>query len=284
MAPDHFDVVIIDEFHHAAAPTYQALLEHLQPRELIGLTATPERADGLPVLHWFDDRIAAELRLWDAIDQQRLVPFAYYGIHDGVDLRDIPWRRGQGYDTTALSNVYTSNDAWVRLVYNHLVEHVDDVSTMRCFGFCVGVRHAEYMAEQFSRLGVVAVALSGNSSDEERSSALRRLAEGSVQVVFTVDLFNEGVDVPSVDTILMLRPTESATLFLQQLGRGLRKSVGKSACTVLDFVGTHRQEFRFDLRYRGLLGGTQEGPRKCGEGGLPVPSRRMPSAPGPRRL
>jgi Type III restriction enzyme, res subunit len=108
LAADHFDVVIIDEFHHAAAPSYRALLEHLSPRELLGLTATPERADGLPILHWFDDRIAAELRLWDAIEQHRLTPFAYYGIHDGIDLKSVPWRRGQGYDTAALSNVYTA--------------------------------------------------------------------------------------------------------------------------------------------------------------------------------
>ena len=113
---DHFDVVIIDEFHHAAANSYRSLIERLEPKELLGLTATPERADGLPILHWFGDRIAAELRLWDAIEQHRLVPFAYYGIHDGVDLRQVPWRRGQGYDPTALSNVYTSNDAWARFV------------------------------------------------------------------------------------------------------------------------------------------------------------------------
>ena len=105
---DHFDVVVIDEFHHAAATSYRSLIERLQPKELLGLTATPERADGLPILHWFGDRIAAELRLWGAIEQHRLVPFAYYGIHDGVDLRQVPWRRGQGYDPTALSNVYTS--------------------------------------------------------------------------------------------------------------------------------------------------------------------------------
>ena len=112
---DHFDVVIVDEFHHAAAASYRRALEHLQPAELLGLTATPERSDALPILHWFDDRIAAELRLWDAIDQQHLAPFVYYGIHDGVDLRDVPWRRGQGYEIDALTNTYTSSDAWARL-------------------------------------------------------------------------------------------------------------------------------------------------------------------------
>jgi DNA or RNA helicases of superfamily II len=254
LQPDHFDVVVVDEFHHAAASTYRRLIEHLQPRELLGLTATPERADGLPVLHWFDDRIAAELRLWDAIEQHRLAPFAYYGIHDGVDLRDVPWRRGRGYDVIALSGVYTSDDAWARFVYKQLDAHVDDIGSMCCLGFCVSVEHARHMARIFRTLGVSAVALSGESADGERQSALRDLAAGRVQVIFSVDLFNEGVDVPAVDTILMLRPTESPVLFLQQLGRGLRKAPDKAACTVLDFVGTHRKEFRFDLRYRALLG------------------------------
>jgi superfamily II DNA or RNA helicase/HKD family nuclease len=257
LSPDHFDVVIVDEFHHAAAASYRFLMEKLKPRQLLGLTATPERADGLPILHWFGDRIAAELRLWDAIEQYRLVPFAYYGIHDGVDLREIPWRRGHGYDDVALTKVYTSDEAWVRFVLKQLESHVDDIATMRCLGFCVSVAHAHYMAAQFQQLGVAAVALVGTTPDADRRAALRGLADGEVQVLFSVDLFNEGVDVPAVDTLLMLRPTESATLFLQQLGRGLRTAQGKSICTVLDFVGMHRREFRFDLRYRALLGGSR---------------------------
>ena len=122
--PAHFDIVIVDEFHHAAAQSYQTLLEHVKPVELLGLTATPERSDGLPILDWFDGRIAAELRLWDAIDQQRLVAFAYYGIHDGLDLRDIPWRRGRGYDVEGLSNLLTANDASARFVLKELENRV----------------------------------------------------------------------------------------------------------------------------------------------------------------
>lgn len=266
---DHFDVVIVDEFHHAAAQSYRRLLDHLQPRELLGLTATPERSDGLPILHWFDDRIAAELRLWDAIDEHRLSPFVYYGIHDGVDLRQVPWRRGRGYDVAALSDVYTSNDIWARFVVQQVVAHVDDMTTMRCLGFCVSVDHARYMARQFTSHGIRAVAVWGDSSEQERAAALRGLADGSVQVVFSVDLFNEGVDVPAVDVVLMLRPTESATLFLQQLGRGLRIAEGKSFCTVLDFVGQHRREFRFDLRYRALLGGSRTELERAIERGFP---------------
>ncbi|MDQ6617458.1 MAG: DUF3427 domain-containing protein [Actinomycetota bacterium] len=256
LMPDHFDVVIIDEFHHAAASSYRQLLDCLTPKELLGLTATPERSDGLPILHWFDDRIAAELRLWDAIDQQHLAPFLYFGIHDGLDLRQIPWRRGRGYDIDALSVAYTSSDAWARLVVQEVAQHADPGS-MRCLGFCVSIDHARFMAQHFNRHGIAAVAVWGDSPRAEREAALRDLADGRVRAVFSVDLFNEGVDVPVVDTVLMLRPTESPTLFLQQLGRGLRQAKGKTFCTVLDFVGTHRKEFRFDRRYRALLGGTR---------------------------
>ena len=269
LAADHFDVVVVDEFHHAAAPSYRFIMEELRPRELLGLTATPERSDGLPILHWFGDRISAELRLWDAIEQHRLVPFAYYGIHDGVDLTDVPWRRRRGYDEAALTEVYTSDKAWARFVLRQLDRHVDNLSAIRCLGFCVSVAHARYMADRFREFGLTAVAVSGQTSDAERRSALRDLRDGKVQVVFSVDLFNEGVDVPTVDTVLMLRPTESATLFLQQLGRGLRTARGKTICTVLDFVGAHRREFRFDLRYRALLGGSRRELQRAVEDGFP---------------
>jgi superfamily II DNA or RNA helicase/HKD family nuclease len=255
--PRHFDVVIVDEFHHAAAATYRALLDHVRPTELLGLTATPERADGLPVLDWFEGRIAAELRLWDAIDQHRLVPFAYYGIHDGLDLRDIPWRRGRGYDVDRLSNLFTSNDAWARLVVKEVARRADDPARMRALGFCVSVDHARFMARVFRDAGIAATAIWSDTPDDERRRALKDLAERHVNVVFSVDLFNEGVDVPAVDTLLMLRPTDSPTLFLQQLGRGLRRSPAKTSCTVLDFIGHHRSEFRFDRRLRALLGGTR---------------------------
>lgn len=267
--PDHFDVVIVDEFHHAAAPSYRVLLEHLQPRELLGLTATPERSDGLPLLGWFDHRIAAELRLWDAIDQHRLTPFVYYGVHDGLDLRDIPWRRGRGYDVDALSNLFTANDVWARQVLSQLEARVDNLRNMRCLGFCVSVDHARFMARVFQAAGVAATAIWSDSSEEERRTALTDLAAGRVKVVFSVDLFNEGVDVPVVDTLLLLRPTDSPTLFLQQLGRGLRRSHGKTVCTVLDFVGTHRKEFRFDRRFRALLGGSLKELKQHVEAGFP---------------
>lgn len=269
LAPDHFDVVIVDEFHHAAAPSYRALLEHVQPIELLGLTATPERSDGLPVLGWFDHRIAAELRLWDAIDQHRLSPFVYYGIHDGLDLREVPWRRGRGYDVESLSTLLTADDVWARRVLSQLAERVDAPRRMRALGFCVSVEHARYMARVFCDAGIPAKAIWADSPDEERRAALTDLAGRNVNVVFSVDLFNEGIDVPVVDTLLLLRPTDSPTLFLQQLGRGLRRSQGKTVCTVLDFVGHHRSEFRFDRRFRALLGGSRKDLTEQIEAGFP---------------
>ncbi|MGE3655170.1 MAG: DEAD/DEAH box helicase family protein [Mycolicibacterium sp.] len=209
LPPDHFDVVIVDEFHHAAAPSYRRLLDHVEPVELLGLTATPERSDDLSILHWFDDRIAAELRLWDAIDQQRLTPFMYFGIYDGLDLTDIPWRRGRGYDLEALSNLYTSTDAWARTVLQEVMRLADSPRTMRALGFCVSIDHARFMSKLFNEHGIPAVAVWGDSVSAERVAALKDLAKGTIRVVFSVDLFNEGVDVPTVDTILMLRPTES---------------------------------------------------------------------------
>ncbi|MEZ4301327.1 MAG: DEAD/DEAH box helicase family protein [Polyangiaceae bacterium] len=256
--PHHFDVVIIDEFHHAAAPSYRALLEHVRPVELLGLTATPERADGLPLLGWFDDRIAAELRLWDAIDQHRLAPFVYYGSFLDIDLRGVPWRRGRGYDVQGLSDVLTGDDIRARRIVAELSRRVDSPARMRALGFCVSVEHARFMARVFQDAGINAVAIWGDSPASEREEALRALAERRVNIVFSVDLFNEGIDVPSIDTLLLLRPTDSPTLFLQQLGRGLRKHEAKTVCTVLDFVALHRAEFRMDRRFSALLGGTRK--------------------------
>ena len=269
LEPDHFDVVVVDEFHHAAARSYRKLLNHLAPRQLLGLTATPERADNLPILDWFDGRIAAELRLWDAIDQQYLSPFEYYGIHDAADLRKVPWVRGRGYDVHGLENVYTADEHWARQVLAQLERRVDDIRKVRVLGFCVSVKHARFMARVFQEAGVASAAVWGDSPDGERREALEGLRDGSIQVLFSVDLFNEGVDLPTLDTLLLLRPTQSATLFLQQLGRGLRKAKGKRSCLVLDFVGLHRAEFRFDIPLRALLGGGRKDVERQVQQGFP---------------
>ncbi|WP_170317279.1 DEAD/DEAH box helicase family protein, partial [Acrocarpospora corrugata] len=231
--PTTFDMVIVDEFHHAEAPTYTRLLNHLNPRVLLGLTATPERTDGQDLRHWFGGRTAVELRLWEAIERQLLVPFQYFGVHDGVDLSAVPWKRGQGYDLARLSNVFTGNDARVRLVVETLRRKVGDVSRMRAIGFCVSIEHAEYMAERFNELGIPALAITSRTPRARQNEGLQALRSRQVNIVFSVDLFNEGVDIPSIDTVLFLRPTDSATVFLQQLGRGLRLDRGKACLTVL---------------------------------------------------
>lgn len=253
--PGAFDMVIVDEFHHGAAPTYRRLLEHFKPKELLGLTATPERSDGQDqeILDtYFDGRFAAELRLWDAIDGAMLCPFQYFGVHDDVDLSRLQWKRG-GYDQGEIENLYTGNDARVAKVLTSIKDIVADPLRMRALGFCVSVAHAHYMADTFRQAGIPSVAVSGDTPTAEREAALADLRVGNVNCVFAVDLFNEGIDVPAIDTVLFLRPTESATVFLQQLGRGLRRTGGKACLTVLDFIGNQHTKFRFDRRLQALL-------------------------------
>lgn len=248
---DAFDVVVIDEFHHAEAQTYRRILDHLKPRELLGLTATPERADGTDVRAFFDYRTAAELRLWDAIDSGLLTPFHYFGVSDGTDLRRLAWRAGQ-YDARDLDAVYTGNDARASIVLQQVRDKILDPGRMRALGFCVSVDHARYMARVFEQAGLAARALHADTRQDERDAAFADLRAGRVQALFAVDLFNEGLDLPEVDVVLMLRPTQSATIFLQQLGRGLRITEDKPVLTVLDFVGLHRAEFALEMRFRTL--------------------------------
>ncbi|MEU6541784.1 DUF3427 domain-containing protein [Streptomyces sp. NPDC046859] len=251
-APEHFDVVVVDEFHHATATTYRRVLGHFQPKHLLGLTATPERADGLNVQDaFFDGRIAAEMRLWEALDNDLLCPFHYFGVPDGTDLRRLDWRAG-AYDQTQLGELFSADDARARIVIKQVRDKVPDPAAMRALGFCVSRKHAHFMARYFREAGFEAEALDSTSRPEVREDVLSRLKEGRTQVVFSVDLFNEGLDIPDVDTLLLLRPTSSATVFLQQLGRGLRRTPDKPVLTVLDFIGQHRAEFRFEEQFRAL--------------------------------
>ncbi len=267
--PEHFDILVIDEFHHAQARTYRDLLTHLRPEELLGLTATPERTDGVDVAQeFFDGRIAAELRLWDALASELLTPFHYFAIADGTDLTGLTWKRGS-YDTTQLENLYTGNDARAALILQAVRDKVADPRGMRALGFCVSVQHAEYMARTFTQAGVPAAAVTSAPGSADRTQSLTDLREGRLSVVFTVDMFNEGVDLPAVDTVLFLRPTESATVFLQQLGRGLRRARGKAVLTALDFVGHQNKHFRFADRFRAMVGGTRKGLRHQVEKGFP---------------
>lgn len=250
--PQAFDVVVVDEFHHAKATSYDRLLTHLQPKELLGLTATPERLDGQDVTEWFDGRIAVELRLWEAIDQGFLVPFQYFGVADGVDLGQVKWSRGN-YATEELSNLYTGDDVRVAKVLESVQRIVADPGRMRALGFCVSKDHARFMARRFTEAGLESEALTGDDPVNDRAETLTRLARGEIRCVFSVEVLGEGVDVPDVDCLLLLRPTQSATLFSQQLGRGLRRAEGKSHLTVIDLIGQHRKEFRFDKRLAAIV-------------------------------
>ncbi|MCH1496672.1 MAG: DUF3427 domain-containing protein [Rubripirellula sp.] len=248
---DQFEYVVVDEFHHAAAPSYQTLLAHVQPKVLLGLTATPERSDQLDVLRWFGGRATAEIRLPDAISRRLLCPFQYFGVSDSVNLDSLNWQRG-GYRVDDLDRLYTGNDARASLVFQKVLETVLEPSEVRGLGFCCSVAHAEFMARFFDENGIASIALSAGSSDAERNSAQQRLRDRSINFIFVVDLYNEGIDIPEVDTVLFLRPTESLTVFLQQLGRGLRLHSDKECLTVLDFIGAQRKEFRFASRFRAL--------------------------------
>ncbi|WP_281156757.1 DEAD/DEAH box helicase [Streptomyces sp. HYC2] len=252
LAPDHFDIIVIDEFHHATATTYRRVIDHFTPKELLGLTATPERMDGLNVQdEFFEGRITAEMRLWEALENDLLCPFHYFGIPDGTDLTNLGWQRGT-YADQELGNLYTGNHARARIVVKQIRDKVSNPGAMRALGFCVTKAHARFMADFFREAGFKAVALDSDSPTDIRAQALSELRGGNLQVIFSVDLFNEGLDIPDVDTLLLLRPTNSATVFLQQLGRGLRRTETKPVLTVLDFIGQHRADFRFEEQFRAL--------------------------------
>jgi superfamily II DNA or RNA helicase/HKD family nuclease len=250
---DSYDLIVIDEFHHAAAPTYQRLLEHFKPRELLGMTATPERTDLRDVTSYFDGRIAFEMRLWDALDQQLLAPFTYFGVADGTDFSAVEWGP-TGYEIGMLDRLVTGNEIRLGKVIQALQDRVLEPLRMRCLGFCVSVTHAEWMAIRFTELGIPSRAVSGTTPEAERLDAVAALRDRRINAIFSRDVFNEGVDIPEVDTVMFLRPTESATVFLQQLGRGLRRSVGKPSLTVLDFIGQQHRRFRFAPRFAALTG------------------------------
>ncbi|WP_328845943.1 DUF3427 domain-containing protein [Streptomyces sp. NBC_00258] len=252
LSPDHFDIIVIDEFHHATATTYRRVIEHFTPRELLGLTATPERMDGRNVQdEFFEGRIAAEMRLWEALENDLLCPFHYFGIPDGTDLTNLGWQKGT-YADRELGNLYTGDHARARIVVKQIRDKISNPGAMRALGFCVTRAHAHFMADFFRKAGFQAAALDSDSSAGVRTQTLADLRDGTLQVVFSVDLFNEGLDIPDVDTLLLLRPTNSATIFLQQLGRGLRRTETKPVLTVLDFIGQHRAEFRFEEQFRAL--------------------------------
>ena len=254
---DFYDFIIVDEVHHGPAASYRRIFDEFSPKILLGLTATPERMDGASVAADFGDRFAAEIRLPEALEEKLLCPFHYFGVADPVSLSsDRFWKNGK-YDIGELENVYTGAHAAatqrLEAVVTALSRYEPDLERIRGIGFCVSVKHAEYMAGKFNERGITSATLLGETDTEERSQLMARFRAGELRFLFTRDVLSEGVDVPEVNTVLFLRPTESLTVFLQQLGRGLRHAPEKDALTVLDFVGQAHRLYRIDRKLKALL-------------------------------
>ena len=253
---EHWHTIVVDECHRLAADRFDAFVKAVRPRVLLGLTATPERSDGQPITPYFDARPdgspAVELRLWHALDLQLLAPFEYYACDDATDFSAVPWDRPG--EREAIDNLVTGNDVRARLAVNEWRRLASDASRSRALVFCVSVAHAEFMTDWLNRAGLPAACVVGTTNPDDRRRAPQRLLNGELCALVTVDLYNEGIDLPMVDTLLLLRPTQSPVLFQQQIGRGLRLAPGKESCLVLDFVGQHRTEFRFDRLLSSLTG------------------------------
>ena len=254
LSPDYFDFIILDEAHHGPASSYRPFLNYFQPKVLLGLTATPERMDNENILEDFCNRIAAEIRLPEALNKKLLSPFQYFGITDSIDLTNVKWEKGK-YVASELTSLYTKNNIRVGEIISNLAKYTNDINDVRAIGFCVTIEHASFMAEKFNLAGLKAECLTSKNSSE-RDRIREQFKKKEFNYLFVVDIFNEGVDIPEIDTVLFLRPTESLTIFLQQLGRGLRLSEGKDCLTVLDFVGNSRPEYDFESKFRALIGKT----------------------------
>lgn len=251
-----FDMVILDEAHHTAARTWQSVLDRICPRELLGLTGTPERADGLDYEHQFPRPWVGNLRVWNAIPHA-LVPFRYYMLDvEGVDLRDVAWVAGRYAEEALAGKLLGAADIFVRRACRAIDDQIGRPEQLRAIAFCVNIRHAEEVCAQFVSFGYRAAVLTGDTHPTIRRNARRDLDAGTTQILCVVDIYNEGVDVPNVNTVFFFRPTESATVFLQQLGRGLRRSPLKSELVVFDLTCRQSLKFRFDRRLRALLGHT----------------------------
>lgn len=254
LSESFYDFIIVDEVHHIAANSYRPILNRFNPKILLGLTATPERMDGEDILKDFCNTIAAEIRLPEALNRKLLCPFQYFGITDNVDLSNVEWKNGK-YLPSELTKLYTQNDKRVSEIISSLEKYLRDINDVRALCFCVTQEHAEFMAEKFTLAGLKSDYLVSSRSDA-REELRKKFLRKEINYLFVVDIFNEGIDIPEIDTVLFLRPTESLTIFLQQLGRGLRLAEGKDCLTVLDFVGNSRPEYDFEGKFRALIGKT----------------------------
>lgn len=251
---DYYDYIVFDEAHHIVADTYQKILHKFKPKVLLGLTATPERMDNNDITQYFNHQISAEIRLDTALNNRLLSPFHYFGITDSVDLSEVKWERGR-FVASELSKIYTNNDLRTNIIFKTLEKYLPNYNDVRALCFCVDQQHANYMNAKFTLAGLKSAVLTSENS-KYRNVEIKRLAEKKINYLFVVDMFNEGIDIPAIDTVLFLRPTESLTIFLQQFGRGLRKAKDKKYLTVLDFVGHSRAEFNYMDRFRALMGRT----------------------------
>ncbi|WP_243355799.1 DEAD/DEAH box helicase [Bacillus litorisediminis] len=246
---EEFDYLIIDEAHHATSPTYQEVLDYFTPKFTLGMTATPERSDGRNVFDLFDNNVAIEVRLHEALDEELVIPFHYFGITDieEVDLSDVDID-----DIAEITKRLKVNER-VDFIIEKMNFYGHDGNKRKCLGFCASKEHARFMSEEFNKRGYKSICLTGEDPVDIRSQIIERLEDESdeLQFIFTVDIFNEGVDIPSVNLVLMLRPTNSPIVFIQQLGRGLRKHQGKSFLTVLDFIGNHSKTFLIAIALNG---------------------------------
>lgn len=247
----HYDYIVIDEAHHLVADSYRMILQHFSPRLLVGLTATPERMDGESLLPDFGHQISAEIRLPVALDEGLLTPFQYLCISDNTDLTDDELMQGSKYVASKLTEKLCDTQR-VQLIVDRLRYYLPDENRCKALGFCATKKHARFMADSFKSFGLKAEALTSDNNNE-RDTLNRKLAKGEINYLFVVDMFNEGVDIPEVDTVLFLRPTESLTIFLQQLGRGLRLAPGKQQLTVFDFVAQLNKKYDFTSRFRSLM-------------------------------
>lgn len=267
LSPEFFDFIIIDECHHLTANSYRSIIKYFRPKVLLGLTATPERMDGGDIQEDFHNRIAAEIRLPEALNRKLLCPFQYFGITDSIDLSKVSWEKGR-YLPSELSSVYTANNRRIGEIIDALNKYTKDINDTCTIGFCVTIEHARFMAEKFCLAGLKADYLT-SSNNQNRDDVKRQLLNKEINYLFVVDIFNEGVDIPEIDTVLFLRPTESLTIFLQQLGRGLRLAENKECLTVLDFVGNSRAEYDFESKFRALIGKTKTTVKKEIEDNFP---------------
>lgn len=246
---DSFDYIIIDEAHHAASPSYQSVFEYFKPKFILGMTATPERTDNENIFELFDNNVALEVRLHDALKDELIIPFHYFGITDisGVDLSHV------NIDDIAEITKRLKVNKRVDFIIDEMNFYGYDGDKCKCLGFCAGTDHARYMADEFNKRGIKSICLTSDNSVDERDEYVKRLEceEDDLQVIFTVDIFNEGVDIPAINIVLMLRPTNSPIVFIQQLGRGLRKHENKSFLTVLDFIGNHSKVFLIAIALNG---------------------------------